>query len=120
MDVPAHRSVGVVCAHESELCLATETRELDALDALAARDPALLPAPLAALRAAAGDASQGREGAALDKLEHIGGPLEGWASELRRSVFVRWLPSASTAGVTTEPMGAVPVALPALIGSVRS
>jgi GTP-binding protein EngB required for normal cell division len=75
------------------LALATETRDLDALHALAARDLALLPAPLAALRDAALAAGEGREREALDRLELIGGDLAGWAAALRRSVFARWLPS---------------------------
>ncbi len=78
------------------LALATETRDLDALQALAARDPALLPAPLALLREAALAAGDGREREALDRLERIGGDLSGWAAELRRTIFARWLPSAPT------------------------
>jgi GTP-binding protein EngB required for normal cell division len=79
------------------LALATETRDLDALDALAARDPALLPAPLATLRAAALAASEGRAQKALDDLEGVGGALDGWAAELRRAIFARWLPRESGA-----------------------
>jgi cellulose synthase operon protein C len=80
------------------LALATETRDLDALNALAARDPALLPAPLAALRDAALAAGDGREREALDRLDRVGGDLAGWAAELRRSVFARWLPSSPSPG----------------------
>jgi small GTP-binding protein len=75
------------------LSLATETRDLDALHALAARDPALLPPPLSALRAAALAVEGGREREALDRLDRIGGDLAGWAGALRRSVLARWLPS---------------------------
>jgi GTP-binding protein EngB required for normal cell division len=82
------------------LALATETRDLDALDALAARDPARIPPALASLRAAAAEAfSEPR--AALDRLDAVlvggGGDLAGWAAELRRSIFARWLPAAAPA-----------------------
>lgn len=77
------------------LSLATETRDLDALDALHAREPALLPAPLAALREAAVKVAAGEEIDALDRLDRIGGDLAGWAAELRRSVFARWAPRAN-------------------------
>jgi cellulose synthase operon protein C len=77
------------------LALATETRDLDALHALAARDPALLPAPLGAIRDAALAAAEGREREALDRLDRIGGDLAAWAAELRRSIFARWLPASS-------------------------
>jgi hypothetical protein len=62
------------------LALATETRDLDALHALAARDPALLPAPLAAIRDAATVAGEGKEREALDLIDRIGGDLSGWAA----------------------------------------
>lgn len=78
------------------LALATETRDLDALAALAARDPALVPPALAALRRAA-EASEDDPRGALDRLDRIGGDLAGWAAELRRSIFARWLPGSSTA-----------------------
>ncbi len=84
------------------LALATETRDLDALDALAARDPALLPRPLAALRDAALAAAAGREREALDRLERIGGDLASWAAELRRVVFARWLPAGSAGAAWPE------------------
>ncbi len=76
------------------LALATETRDLDALDALAARDPALLPRPLAALRDAALAGAAGREREALDRLDRLGTDLASWAAELRRATFARWLPSS--------------------------
>jgi GTP-binding protein EngB required for normal cell division len=79
------------------LALATETRDLDALHALAARDERLLPAPLAAVRGAALSASAGQERDALDQLDRIGGELAGWAAEIRRSIFARWLPPSASA-----------------------
>lgn len=82
------------------LSLATETRDLDALEALHQRDPKLLPAPLAALREAAAlaggmgptPAGTPKEREALDRLDSIGGELSGWAAELRRIIFARWAP----------------------------
>ncbi len=79
------------------LSLATETRDLDALHALAARDPALLPPPLAALRTAALTLAGGHEREALDQLDRIGGDLAGWAAEIRRSILARWLPASGSA-----------------------
>ncbi|APR77122.1 Putative ATP /GTP binding protein [Minicystis rosea] len=82
------------------LALATETRDLDALNALHARDPALVPAALAGIREAAVAAGEGREREALDRLDRIGGDLAGWAAEIRRSVFARWAPGATPAGAS--------------------
>jgi GTP-binding protein EngB required for normal cell division len=79
------------------LALATETRDEGALDALAARDPALLPPALAALREAAIAARGGDAREALDRLDRIGGDLAGWAAELRRAALARWLPAGSGA-----------------------
>ena len=84
------------------LALATETRDLDALDALAARDAKLLPRPLAALRDAALAAAAGREREALDRLERIGGDVSSWAAELRRAVFARWLPAGAATAAWPE------------------
>ncbi|MFO0758185.1 MAG: dynamin family protein [Byssovorax sp.] len=74
------------------LGMATETRDLDALHVLHARDPALLPPALRTLRKAAvlGEAGQGRE--ALDLLDGLSFEVAGWAAELRRAVIQRWLP----------------------------
>jgi small GTP-binding protein len=80
------------------LALATETRDLDALQALHARDPALLPAPLAAVREAAVMAAEGQERDALDRIDRIGGDVAGWAGEIRRSIFARWAPPAPRDG----------------------
>jgi GTP-binding protein EngB required for normal cell division len=80
------------------LALATETRDLDALDALHARDPALVPAALSAVREAATAAAAGQEREALDRLDRIGGDLSGWAAELRRGVLSRWVPPAPPGG----------------------
>lgn len=74
------------------LALATETRDLDALSALAARDPALVPPALSALREAAAAAREERDREALDRLDRIGGDLAGWAAEIRRSILARWAP----------------------------
>ncbi len=74
------------------LSLATESRDLDALHALAERDPALLPAPLRALREASILAAEGQGRAALDRLDFVGGDVAGWAAELRQKVIGGWLP----------------------------
>jgi len=74
------------------LSLAIESRDLDALHALAERDPALLPAPLRALRDASLLAAEGQGRAALDRLDFVGGDVAGWAAELRQKVIGGWLP----------------------------
>ena len=79
------------------LALATESRDLDALHALAERDPALLPAPLRALREASLLAAEGKGKAALDRLDFVGGDVAGWAAELRQKVVAGWLPRADAA-----------------------
>ncbi|MEO5729124.1 MAG: dynamin family protein [Byssovorax sp.] len=76
------------------LALATESRDLDALHALAERDPALLPEPLRALRDAALLAAEGKGRAALERLDFVGGDVAGWAAELRQKVVAGWLPRA--------------------------
>ncbi len=95
------------------LAMATETRDLDALHALHARDPALLPPMLRTLRKAAvlGEAGKGRE--ALDLLDAVSGDVAGWAAEVRRGVVARWLPSLDPAA---EIVGAptIGVSAPAL------
>lgn len=80
------------------LALATETRDLDALHALAGRDPGLLPRPLRTLREAAEAAGAGRDREALDRLDQVGGDVAGWAAEIRRGVLARWLPPAADDG----------------------
>lgn len=85
------------------LALATETRDLDALHALAARDPALLPPPLAAIREAASLAGEHREREALDRLDSIGGELAGWTAAMRRAIFAGWLPPPVAAVGSAEP-----------------
>jgi cellulose synthase operon protein C len=77
------------------LALATETRDLDALHTLAARDPALLPPNLRALREAAALIEEGRGREAQDRLDGIGGDVAGWAAELRAGLMARWLPQAA-------------------------
>ena len=76
------------------LALATESRDLDALHALAERDPALLPEALRALRDAALLAAEGKGRAALERLDFVGGDVAGWAAELRQKVVAGWLPRA--------------------------
>ena len=83
------------------LRLATETRDLDALHALAARDPALLPADLGTLRDAAALLAEGRDAAAIDKLDSVGGDAAAWAGELRREAIGRWVPHPP--GIATWP-----------------
>jgi GTP-binding protein EngB required for normal cell division len=78
------------------LALATESRDLDALHALAERDPALLPVPLRALRDASILAAEGQGRAALDRLDYVGGDVAGWAAELRQKVVAAWLPAAGS------------------------
>jgi GTP-binding protein EngB required for normal cell division len=85
------------------LALATETRDLDALHALAARDPALLPPALAAIREAAALAGEQRPREALDRLDRIGGDLAGWAAEMRRAILARWLPPVAPGADGGEP-----------------
>jgi GTP-binding protein EngB required for normal cell division len=87
---------GSARAASALLALATESRDLDALHALAERDPALLPLPLRALRDAAILAAEGQGRAALDRLDHVGGDVAGWAAELRQKVVAGWLPAAGS------------------------
>jgi cellulose synthase operon protein C len=74
------------------LALATETRDLDALEVLWARDPSRVPPALAALREAAAAAAAGSGRAALDQLDALEGDAAGWADALRREVLARWVP----------------------------
>lgn len=86
------------------LALATETRDLDALDALAARDPSLLPPETMAIRRAAVAAREGHAREALDGLDRISGDLAGWAAELRRSVMAAWIPPKGHARPSLPPL----------------
>ena len=89
-------SRGSRSAASALLALATESRDLDALHALAERDLALLPAPLRALRDAAILTAEGQGRAALDRLDYVGGDVAGWAAELRQKVVAGWLPAAGS------------------------
>jgi GTP-binding protein EngB required for normal cell division len=79
------------------LRLATEARDLDALHALAARDPGRLPEDLRTLREGAVLAAEGRDRAALDRLDRVGGEPAAWAVELGRAIVRRWVPGEGTA-----------------------
>ena len=59
------------------LALAQETRDVDALDAIAQRDEGLLKPPLVLLRRAAGLARDGQAALALDELDGAGGETIG-------------------------------------------
>jgi small GTP-binding protein len=76
------------------LGLAVETRDLDALHALATRDPELLSPELRTLREAAVLSAQGRDAAALAELDRVAGDAASvaWADELRRAIVARWIP----------------------------
>ena len=77
------------------LALATETRDLDALHALAARDPALLPPPLAALR---DGRARARRGAGSGRRSTSSTASAATSPAGRRSsadpILARWLPAA--------------------------
>lgn len=77
------------------LALATETRDLDALEVLWARDPSRVPPALAALREAAAAASAGDGRTALNRLDALSGEAASWADALRREVLARWVPTAA-------------------------
>jgi GTPase SAR1 family protein len=79
------------------LRLATETRDLDALQALAARDVSLLSPDQRILRDAAALAAEGRDAEALGKLDQVGGDAAAWASEIRAEIVARWLPGETVA-----------------------
>ena len=76
------------------LRLAVDARDIDALHALAARDPALLPSELATLREAAVLHAQGSDAEALSRLDAVSGDVAVWASELRRQIVAGWVPKA--------------------------
>lgn len=79
------------------LRLATETRDLDALHALAARDPLRLPEDLRQLRAGAVLAAEGRDRDALERFDGVGGDAAAWATELARGIVRSWVPAEGQA-----------------------
>jgi small GTP-binding protein len=84
-------------AAASLLRLATETRDLDALHALAARDPERLPEDLRRLRSGAVLAAEGRDRDALERLDGVGGDAAAWATDLARGIIRLWVPADGTA-----------------------
>lgn len=84
-------------AAASLLRLATETRDLDALHALAARDPQRLPEDLRKLREGAVLAAEGRDREALERFDGVSGDAAAWAIELARGVIHSWVPSEGSA-----------------------
>jgi GTP-binding protein EngB required for normal cell division/tetratricopeptide (TPR) repeat protein len=114
------RGLGSPSAAAALLAMATETRDLDALHALHARDPALLPPMLRTLRKAAvlGEAGKGRE--ALDLLDAVSGEVAGWAAELRLTIVSRWLPplTPAAASLGAQTIGEAPPALTADWGEI--
>lgn len=95
-------SAGDRSAAAALLGLAVETRDLDALHTLAARDPELLPPDLRTLREAAVLSAQGRDGAALAELDRVAGDAGSWANELRRSIIGRWIQAGDAASSPTR------------------
>lgn len=79
------------------LRLATETRDLDALHALAARDPDRLPEDLRRLREGAVFVSEGRDRDALERFDAVRGDASAWATDLARSVIRAWVPAEGAA-----------------------
>ncbi len=90
-------STGDRSAASALLALATETRDLGALDALADKAPSLLPKSLATIRKASALAASGKGRDALDKLDRLSGDVAGWAASIRASIIASWLPEASPA-----------------------
>ncbi|WP_434048039.1 MULTISPECIES: dynamin family protein [Sorangium] len=96
-------SAGDRTAAAALLRMAVETRDLGALDALAARAagedtrgataPPLSP-DLVRLRDAAAMASEGQGSKALDALDAVTGEGAGWAEDIRRSILRGWIPPA--------------------------
>ncbi|AKT40686.1 dynamin family protein [Chondromyces crocatus] len=76
------------------LRLSVETRDLDALQLLAARDRALLPAELWQIVEAVRLSAAGQGERALDALDAVVGESAGWADELRYAVVRGWIPLA--------------------------
>lgn len=95
-------SAGDRSAAAALLGLAVETRDIDALHALAARDPDLLPPDLRTLREAAVLSAQGRDAAALTELDRVAGEAASWAAEIRRSIVARWVPSPGPSALEAQ------------------
>lgn len=93
---------GDAAAATGLLRLALETRDLDALGALAAKRPELVPEDLQRLREAVAARDEGRASEALDRLDRVGGDAAAWADELRREIVASWIPAAR-AGAAPEP-----------------
>ncbi|WP_437785944.1 dynamin family protein [Sorangium sp. So ce1097] len=96
-------SAGDRAAAAALLRMAVETRDLGALDALAARAAGEgaggatappLPPDLVRLRGAAAMASEGQGSGALDALDAVTGEGAAWAEDLRRSIVRGWIPPA--------------------------
>ncbi|WP_437878646.1 dynamin family protein [Sorangium sp. So ce513] len=99
-------SAGDRAAAAALLRMAVETRDLGALDALAARAAGAagedsggaaappLPPDLVRLRDAAAMAAEGQGGKALDALDAVTGEGAAWAEDLRRSILRGWIPPA--------------------------
>ncbi|XXX81941.1 dynamin family protein [Sorangium sp. So ce134] len=99
-------SAGDRAAAAALLRMAVETRDLGALDALAARAAGAdtrgaaappLPPDLARLRDAAAMASEGQGSAALDALDAVTGEGAAWADDMRRAIARAWIPAAEGA-----------------------
>ncbi|MEZ4302591.1 MAG: dynamin family protein [Polyangiaceae bacterium] len=80
-------------ASEALLRIAIETRDMAALAAVLAKNPALVPPDLARLVEASREGEEGRVEEALDRLASVGGDAAAWAQELAGSVAARWLPA---------------------------
>ncbi|HTN84381.1 MAG TPA: dynamin family protein, partial [Sorangium sp.] len=93
-------SAGDPAAAAALLSMAVETRDLCALDALAARAKErgaaapLLSPDLLRLRDAAAMAAEGQGSKALDALDAVTGEGAAWAEDIRRSIARGWLPAA--------------------------
>ncbi|WP_437593848.1 dynamin family protein [Sorangium sp. So ce1000] len=96
-------SAGDRAAAAALLRMAVETRDVGALDALAARAELggaaapPLPPDLVRLRDAAAMASAGQGSGALDALDAVTGEGAAWAEDIRRSIVQAWLPPADGA-----------------------
>ncbi|XYI03148.1 dynamin family protein [Sorangium sp. So ce1128] len=95
-------SAGDPAAAAALLSMAVETRDLGALDALAARakergaTAPLLSPDLLRLRDAAAMAAEGQGSKALDALDAVTGEGAAWAEDIRRSIVRGWLPAAES------------------------
>ncbi|WP_437581077.1 dynamin family protein [Sorangium sp. So ce887] len=99
-------SAGDRTAAAALLRMAVETRDLGALDALAARAAGVdvrgatappLPPDLVRLRDAAAMASEGQGSEALDALDAVTGEGAAWADDMRREIVRAWLSPAEGA-----------------------